>query len=306
MKMDAVPMQAYRPLDLYPGQGAINNQQSTPTNQMCCFETEMASGNFAAVETETPAATGQPEEFFCSCYQGHLRGFSDIQQNSFAAMNYVDPAAVDEHFGNFADSIRTEIGTIPDNEILNTIEADIRAFESSVKEALDNFANDLLNLFQDQTQLFTMAFDGLINAISGQFNNDGSITGAEVPDGDGISVAKAPGDDSIPTAQVPDDNSTAVGEIPDTGNVGDVDDSGAIGIEPFNYDEFEMNLREKFIAALDELLKRFREAASVQADFFANENGTAIGRIAENYEQMMASTDSNNQVSENRTVTTSA
>ncbi len=232
-------------------------------------------------------------------------------------MNYVDPAAVDEHFGNFADSIRTEIGTIPDNEILNTIEADIRAFESSVKEALDNFANDLLNLFQDQTQLFTMAFDGLINAISGQFNNDGSIPGAEVPDddgtpaaevpdGDGISVAKAPGDDSIPTAQVPDDNSTAVGEIPDTGNVGDVDDSGAIGIEPFNYDEFEMNLREKFIAALDELLKRFREAASVQADFFANENGTAIGRIAENYEQMMASTDSNNQVSENRTVTTSA
>ncbi len=295
MKMDAVPMQAYRPLDLYPRQGAINNQQSTPTNQMCRFEAEMASGNFTVDGTETPAATSQPEESFCSCCQAHLSGFSNIQQNSFAAMNYVDPAAVDENFGNFADSIRTEIGTIPDNEILNTIESDIRAFEDSVKEALDNFANDLLSLVQDQTNLFSMAFEGLINAISGQFNSEDSLPAVEVAE-DGAKLV----------TEVLDEDGNPVTAIPDTGNVGDVDGSVATGPEPFNYDEFEMNLREKFIAALDELLKRFREAASVQADFFANENGTAIGRIAENYDQMMASTDLNNQVSENKTFTTSA
>jgi hypothetical protein len=292
MKMDAVPMQAYRPLDLYPRQGAINNQQSTPTNQMCRFEAEMASGNFTVDETETPAATGQPEEFFCSCCQAHLSGFSDIQQNSFAAMNYVDPAAVDENFGEFANSIRTEIGTIPDNEILNTIESDIRAFEASVKEALDNFANDLLSLVQDQTNLFSMAFEGLINAISGQFNSDDSLPAVEVAEDGTKSVAEVLDKDGNPVTAIPDN--------------GEVDDSVATGPEPFNYDKFEMNLREKFIAALDELLKRFREAASVQADFFANENGTAIGRIAENYDQMMANTDLNNQVSENKTITTSA
>ncbi len=306
MKMDAVAMQAYRPLDLYPRQGAINNQQSTPTNQMCCFEAEMASGNFTVDETETPAATGQPEEFFCSCCQAHLSGFSDIQQNSFAAMNYVDPAAVDENFGEFANSIRTEIGTIPDNETLNAIEADVRTFETSVKEALDSFANDLLSLVQEQTNLFTMAFEGLISAIGGHFNSDDSLPAVEVPDDDGTPAAEVPDGGAISVAKVPDDDSNSVAEVSDSGIGGVVADSTTTGPQPFNFDEFEMNLREKFTAALDELLKRFREAASVQADFFANENGTAIGRIAENYDQMMASTDLKNQVSENKTITTSA
>ena len=317
MRMDAVPSQVYYPPEVNAGQGGINNQLSTSKNQICCFGAEMASGNFADIEPGTPMATGQPEEICCSSHERYLRGFSDIQPNSFNVMNSIDQAAVDENFDEFSGAIRAEIDTIPDNETLNAIEADVRTFETSVKEALDSFANDLLSLVQEQTNLFTMAFEGLISAISGHFNSDDSLPAvevpdddgtpaAEVPDGDGISVAEVPGDDSIPAAEVPDDDSNPVAEVSDYEIAGVVADSATTGPQPFNFDEFEMNLREKFTAALDELLKRFREATSVQADFVAKTNGGAFASITENYDQIMESTHSNNQESENGTFTTSA
>jgi hypothetical protein len=295
MKMDAVPSQVYYPSEVNAGQRAITNQLSTPKIQTCCFEAEMASGNFVDNETGTPMATRQPEEFCCSPNERYLRGFSDIQPNSFNVMNSIDQATVDQNFDEFSGAIRTEIGTIPDNETLNAIEADVRTFETSVKEALDSFANELLSLVQEQTNLFTMAFEGLISAISGHFNSDDSLPAVEVPD-----------DGSTPVAEIPDDDSNPVAEVSDSENAGVVADSATTGPQPFNFDEFEMNLREKFTAALDELLKRFREATSVQADFVAITNGGAFASITENYDQIMESTHSNNQESENGTFTTSA
>jgi len=306
MRMDAVPSQVYYPPEVNAGQGAINNQLSTSKNQMCCFGAEMASGNFADIETGTPMATGQPEEFCCSPNERYLRGFSDIQPNSFNVMNSIDQAAVDQNFDEFSGAIRAEIDTIPDNETLNAIEADVRTFETSVKEALDSFANDLLSLVQEQTNLFTMAFEGLISAISGHFNSDDSLPAVEVPDDDVTSVAEVPDGDGISVAEVPDDDSNPVAEVSDSENAGVVADSATTEPQPFNFDEFEMNLREKFTAALDELLKRFREATSVQADFVAITNGAAFASITENYDQIMESTHSNNQESENGTFTTSA
>jgi hypothetical protein len=295
MKMDAVPSQVYYPSEVNAGQRAITSQLSSSKNQMCCFEAEMASGNFVDNETGTPMATIQPEELCCSSNERYLRGFSDIQPNSFNVMNSIDQATVDENFDEFSGAIRTEIGTIPDNETLNAIEADVRTFETSVKEALDSFANELLSLVQEQTNLFAMAFEGLISAISGHFNSDDSLPAVEVP-----------GDGSTPVAEIPDDDSNPVAEVSDSENAGVVADSATTGPQPFNFDEFEMNLREKFTAALDELLKRFREATSVQADLVAITNGGAFANITENYDQIMESTHSNNQVSENRTITTSA
>ena len=306
MRMDAVRSQVYYPPEVNAGQGAINNQLSTSKNQMCCFGAEMASGNFADIETGTPMATGQSEEFCCSPNERYLRGFSDIQPNSFNLMNSIDQATVDQNFYEFSGAIRTEIGTIPDNETLNAIEADVRTFETSVKEALDSFANDLLSLFQEQTNLFTMAFEGLISAISGHFNSDDSLPAVEVPDDDGTPAAEVADGGGISVAEIPDDDSNPVAEVSDSGIAGVVADSATTGPQPFNFDEFEMNLREKFTAALDELLKRFREAMSVQADFVAKTNGAAFASITENYDQIMESTHSNNQESENGTFTTSA
>ncbi len=48
-----------------------------------------------------------------------------------------------------ADSIRSEIDTIPDNDTLNALEADIINFETSVKAAMHNFTSGLLNIVQD-------------------------------------------------------------------------------------------------------------------------------------------------------------
>ena len=306
MKMDAVPSQVYYPSEVNAGQRAINNQLSTPKIQMCCFEAEMPSGNFADIETGTPMATGQPEEFCCSPNERYLRGFSDIQPNSFNLMNSIDQATVDQNFYEFSGAIRTEIGTIPDNETLNAIEADVRTFETSVKEALDSFANELLSLVQEQTNLFTMAFEGLISAISGHFNSDDSLPAVEVPDDDGTPAAEVADGGGISVAEIPDDDSNPVAEVSDSGIAGVVADSATTGPQPFNFDEFEMNLREKFTAALDELLKRFREATSVQADFVAKTNGAAFASITENYDQIMESTHSNNQVSEGGAFITSA
>ncbi len=306
MRMDAVPSQVYYPPEVKAGQGAINNQLSTSKNQICCFGGEMASGNFADIETGTPMATRQPEEFCCSSHERYLRGFSNIQPNSFNVMNSIDQAAVDQNFDEFSGAIRAEIGTIPDNETLNAIEADVRTFETSVKEALDSFANDLLSLVQEQTNLFTMAFEGLISAIGGHFNSDDSLPAVEVPDDDGTPAAEVPDGGAISVAKVPDDDSNSVAEVSDSGIGGVVADSTTTGPQPFNFDEFEMNLREKFTAALDELLKRFREATSVQADFVATTNGGAFTSITENYDQIMENTHSNNQESENGTFMTSA
>ena len=67
-----------------------------------------------------------------------------------------------------------------------------------------------------------------------------------------------------------------------------------------------MKLREKFITVLDELFNGLRQAMSVQDGFDAQGNGSAFASIAENYDQMMASTNSNNLRPEHETFMTSA
>jgi hypothetical protein len=275
MKMNAVHSQVCYPLEVNARQRTINNQRSTQKNQMCCFETEIAPGNFSANGTETPMATGQPEEVFCTFHERHFRGFEDMHHhnNSFAIMNNFDPPAVEEIVGKVADSIRSELDTIPDNNTLNTIEANIRNFETTVKEALDNFTKGLLNLVQDQTKLFDPASDELTNANSGFINND----------------------DSNPEA-----------EIPDSENTGDVADTATTSPQPFKFDEFEMKLKEKFFVAWDELIKGLREARDVRDNFVAKGNGAAYASFSGNYEQLMESAISNNHSSEHETFTTSA
>ena len=118
-----------------------------------------------------------------------------------------------------------------------------------------------------------MAYDELITAISGNFNNDESNT---------------------------------TGEIPDIENPGDSADLTATDPQPFNFDEFEMKLREKFIATLDELLKKLKETTYAQDDLAAKGNGAAYTSLSKNYDQMMASTISNNQSHERETFITVA
>jgi len=50
----------------------------------------------------------------------------------------------------------------------------------------------------------------------------------------------------------------------------------------------------KFIATLDELLKGIRETTYVQDNFVTKGNGAAYASLSKNYDQMMASTISNN------------
>jgi len=275
MKMDAVHPQYY-PAEVNTRQITMNNQLSTQKNQMPCFQADIAPGYFGTDGTERPMAIGQPEEVIYTSPQKYFRGYADFchHHNSCYGMNNFDPPAVDENFGKFTDSIRSEIGTIPDNDALNAIEADITKFETSVKEALDNFTSGLLNIVQDQTNLINLAYDELKNAISGYFNTD--------------------------------DKSDPVAAIPEAENTSDGVDSATTDPQLFKFDEFEMKLREKFMAALDELFNGLREVMSVQDGFVAQGNGAAFASIAENYDQMMESTNSNKPTSADGTFMTSA
>lgn len=262
MKMEAAYSQILYPTEVNARQRSINHQRSAQENQMCCFDTLLDSGDFRTNGGEKPMAAGQPEEVICNFHERDFMGFANIchRHNSFDVMNYVDPAAVKENFSNFTNSVKSEIDTIPGDDALNAIETDIRNFETSVKETLDNFTNELLNFVQDQTKLFNIAYDKLINAISGYVNSY----------------------DSDPEA-----------ELPDIDNTGDVADSATADSRSFKFEEFEIKFREKFIAALDELLNELKEATYVQDNFIAKGIGTAYENYSGNYDQMMESNNSN-------------
>ena len=127
----------------------------------------MVSRNFAANGGEKPMATGQTEEAFCTFSESHLMGFADMphRQYAFDGINNFNLPTVEEKIAKFADPIRSEIDTFPYNDSLNTIEVDIRNFETSAKEALDDFTDGLLNLVHDHMELVNLACDELINAI---------------------------------------------------------------------------------------------------------------------------------------------
>ena len=274
MKMDAVHPQYY-PAEVNTRQVTMNNQLSTQENQMGCFQANIAPGYFGTDGTEPPMTIGQPEEVIYTSHQKYFRGYADFchHHNSCYGMNNFDPPAVDESFGKFTDSIRSEIDTIPDNDTLNAIEADILNFETSVKDALDNFTSGLLNIVQDQTNLINQAYDELKHAISGYFNND----------------------DSDPVAA-----------IPETENISEGVDSATTDPQLFKFDEFEIKLREKFMAALDELFSGLKAAMSAQDGFVTQGNGGVFASLAENYDQMMESTNSNKLTPANGTFITSA
>lgn len=275
MKMDALNSQICYPLGVNSGLRATNSQPSIQKNQIGRFETEIATRNLDATGNETPLATGQPEEIICTFHERYLRGFADFHHGHHSAdqMNNFNPPTIGENFGKFADSIRSGMDTIPDSDTRTAIEGDITNFETSVKETLDNFKNEFMNLVQDQTELLNGAFEQLINAISGYFENDGVDPATETA-----------GDE----------------------NILDSTDLTATDPQKFKFEEFEINLREKFIAELDEFLKKLKETAWVQEDFAAKANGATYQNFPENYEQMMAITNSNNHGSGHETFTTLA
>ena len=275
MKMDALNSQICYPLGVNSGLRATNSQLSTQKNQIGGFETEIATSNWDGTRNETPPATGQPEEIICTFHERHRRGFADFHHghHSVDLMNSFNPPIFEENFGKFADSIRSGIDTIPDSGARTAIEGEITNFETSIKETLDNFTNEFRSLVQDQAELFNGAFEQLINAISGYFNNDGV-------------------DPTVETA--------------DNEDIVDSTDLTATDPQTFKFEEFEINLREKFIAALDEFLKKLKETAWGQEDFAAQANGAAYPSYSENYEQIMAITNSYNHGSGNETFTTLA
>ena len=224
MKMTALQSQVCYPLEVNAERRSSNNHLSRQNNQMCCFETEMVSGNFTTNGIGTTMATGQTEEASCTFSERHLLRFEDRthRQYAFDGMNNINPPAVEDDFAKFTDSIRSEINTIPYTDSLNAVEGDIRNFETSAKEAMDDFTDGLMNLVQDQMELINLAYDELITAINGSFNNGDNNPVAE------IAEIEKNGDGADPAATIP---------------------------QPFDFGEFEMKLREKFIAALDELLK---------------------------------------------------
>ena len=274
MKMDAVHPQYY-PAEVNTRQITMNNQLPTQENQIPRFQADIAPGYFGTDGTESPMAIGQPEEVIYTSHQKYFRGYADFchHHNSCYGMNNFDPPAVNENFGKFTHSIRSEIDTIPDNDALNAIEADIINFETSVKDALDNFTSGLLNIVQDQTNLINQAYDELKHAISGYFMKD----------------------DSDPVAA-----------IPEAENIGEGVDSATTDPQLFKFDEFEIKLREKFMAALDELFSGLKAAMSAQDGFVTHGNGGVFASLAENYDQMMESTNSNKLASANGTFITSA
>jgi len=275
MKMDAFNSQICYPLGPNSDLRATNSQLSTQNNQIGGFETEIATSSLDATGNETPLETGQPEEIICTFHERHCRGFADFHHghHSVDLMNNFNPPPVGENVDKFADSIRSGIDTIPDSDTRTAIEGEITNFETSVKETLENFTNEFRNLIQDQTELFNTAFEQLINAISGYFENDGVDPSTE----------------------------TAGNE-----NIVDSTDLTATDPQTFKFEEFEINLRDKFIAALDEFLKNLKETAWVQEDFAAKANGAAYPSYSENYEQMMAITNSNNHGSGHETFMTLA
>ncbi len=273
MKMDAAYSLNYYPTDVNVKPYAMNYQQSSQENQMCCFETMIPSGNFSAIEKEDPMSTGQPQDVVCCL---HERDFMDIanicnRHNLFNAMNNTDSAAVDENLSGFTESVKSEIDTIPVDNPLSTFETDIRNFEHSVKEALDSFTNELLNIVQDQTKLFDTAYNELINAISGYFK----------------------GDDIDPVAE----------ELPGIKNTGDVAESPTTNSQAFKFEEFEITFREKFMAALDELLNGLKKNMHVYDDF--DDEGVAKGypSYSGNYAHMQEVTNPDNHGSDHETFT---
>ena len=340
MKITAFESQVYYPLEVSAERRASNNQLSTQNNQIGCFETEMVSGNFSANGVRTTMTVGQTDEALCTFSERHLMGFTNMphRQYAFDGMNNFNLPTVEEKTAKFAEPIRTEIGTIPDNDSLNTVEVDIRNFETSAKEALDDFTDGLLNLVHDQMEFINLACDELINAISGNFNKSDSNTIAEIPD-----IANT-GDLTDPVVPAPqafnfdkierllnliqdqaklinlaydelitaisgnfnNDESNTVAEIPDIENPGDSANPTATASQLFNFDEFEMKLREKFIAALDELLKGIKETIYVQNNLVAKGNGAACASLSKNYDQMMESIVSNNHGSVRETFKTLA
>ena len=154
--------------------------------------------------------------------------------------------------------------------MLSTDGTVIRAFESSVKEALDNFTNELLNIVQDQTKLFDTAYNELINAISGYFK----------------------GDDINPVAE----------ELPGIENTGDVAESPTTNSQPFNFEDFEINFREKFMAALDELLNGLKKNMHVPNDFVDEGIAKSYPSNSGNYANIMEITDSNNNGADHETI----
>lgn len=230
---------------------------------MCCFQNELVSDNFGANGVGTTTTTGQTEAAFCTFSQRHLMGFEDMphRQHSLDGMNNANSPTVEKKLAEMADSIRSEFDTFLNDDSLKMIEGDIRNFETSAKEALDDLKVGLLNLVQDQMEVVKLAYDELITAINRNINN-----------GDNNSIA----------------------EIPDIENLGDGAEPAATDPQSLNFDAFEMKLREKFTVLLDELLKELKETTYVQSNFLSNGNGAAYTSSSESYDQMMASTISNN------------
>jgi hypothetical protein len=275
MKMTALQSQVYYPLDVNAERRTSNNQLSTQQHQMCCFETEMVSDNIGANGVGTTTTTGQTEEAFCTFSQRHLMRFEHMphRQRAFDGRNNTNPPTVEKNLAELADSIRSELDTIPYYDSLNIDEGDVRNFETSAKEALDDFKDGLLNLVQDQMELISLAYNELLTAISGNINN-----------GDNNSIAE------IPEIENDDDGAAPATTDP----------------QPFNFDALEMKLREKFTALLDELLKELKETTYVQNNFLTKGNGEAYRSFSGNYEQMMASTISSDHGSERETFKTLA
>jgi hypothetical protein len=275
MKMDALPSQVYYTHEANAGQRTLNAQLSTQQNRLPCFEAEIASQNFAANLDETTAATGQPEDITYTFLERPCRCFSGLRHHdiSFDAAHDSNPMTAEENFNIFADSIRSEMDTIPNVNTPSEIQASITNFETTIKETLDNFKSDLLNLVQEQTELFNRAFDQLMTSISANFSDDDAVPAAETTEIDAIV-----------------DNDGVTKEAP----------------QPFKFEEFEMKLREKFAAALDEFFKRLEETAWVRENFNTQPGGVAYPNFNTNYDQIMAGTGPKSNGSEQGAFMTSA
>ena len=102
MKMDAVHSPACYPREVNSRQRAINNHPGTRENHVRCF------GNFGANGTETPMATGQPEEvIFTPKPAGQLVGvdIDPVPERPARQLVGVDICTVHERlFMDFLDS----------------------------------------------------------------------------------------------------------------------------------------------------------------------------------------------------------
>jgi hypothetical protein len=90
----------------------------------------------------------------------------------------------------------------------------------------------------------------------------------------------------------------SIAEIPNIENLGDGVEPATTDPQPFNFDAFEIKSLEKFTALLDEVLNELKETTYVQGNFLSNATGVTYTSSFGIYDQMMASTISNNHNSE--------